>query len=365
MDFAAQALIAVLAFAGGLGVLGWVRRSGGRGVADWLRGVLGVETAVRESISYGDAISYFETHTLADDSIRKGAMILAKREDGFAFTQVFLNDQDGLVVDRQGRPQGRRLIVQTVDDRLAQLFDGKSVVLVPGVSRRLDSQPPCELLRYRDALLYFADPSPDTPQFHTGAMLLRSNGSGYLFQQVFLDEHGEMICKPGGQPYGRQLQVGAIDEELQEVFRGKTVVLVVQGLPEVADNLLQKQGTEADAGRVPASPAPKTNGKAEGLSSVVGLRNRVRPTENIALLTLRDVVDYFVTHRPRDERVCKGALVVSGAKGKQTVDQLFLDARNEPVDDFDGGSYGRRLCVQRFDSELTEILRDKQVLLFE
>ena len=44
--------------------------------------------------------------------------------------QVFLNKNNDLVCDRQGKAYGRRLVAQKLDKELEQAFDGQNLIIV-------------------------------------------------------------------------------------------------------------------------------------------------------------------------------------------------------------------------------------------
>lgn len=76
----------------------------------------------------------------------------------------------------------------------------------------------------------------------------------------------------------------------------------------------------------------------------------------VKLLTLREVVKYFVEERPRDPKVDHGVLLARRRRGRILVSQVFLDAENRPCSRNDGKLYGRMLRVGAFEPELEELV---------
>lgn len=83
---------------------------------------------------------------------------------------------------------------------------------------------PC--MTYASAIGYFVmDTLPD-PRIKRGVLLLKPHFRGHVFIQAFLDEHNQLVLRPDGTMYGRQLLVRELDDELSELFSGNDYVLV-------------------------------------------------------------------------------------------------------------------------------------------
>jgi len=82
-------------------------------------------------------------------------------------------------------------------------------------------------------------------------------------------------------------------------------------------------------------------------------------------LEYSQVVNFFITRRPKDQRVAKGAMFVEKhARGLQ-VTQLFLDDAGIAMCDSAGKPYGRRILVSSLDKELEAIAGSGQMAIFE
>jgi hypothetical protein len=88
-----------------------------------------------------------------------------------------------------------------------------------------------------------------------------------------------------------------------------------------------------------------------------------RPS-TVELLTLAEVVAYFVERHPGEPGIQSGAVLRGHHPRGYLVFQVFLDADHDIcLDDF-GNPHGRRLVARRLDEELSAMFSDTDVLLF-
>lgn len=87
--------------------------------------------------------------------------------------------------------------------------------------------------------------------------------------------------------------------------------------------------------------------------------------EKVPLLSYGEAVKYFVTDRPADERIARGALLRHQVADGSLVVWLYLDGENKPLADAKGKIYGRKLLVKSLDDELTECFSNNEILVFE
>jgi hypothetical protein len=85
----------------------------------------------------------------------------------------------------------------------------------------------------------------------------------------------------------------------------------------------------------------------------------------VEVITYRDAIEYFITNRPADARVAKGAIIVKRRTHTMKTLWVFLDEKNGIVNDATGKPYGRQLIVNTFDEELSECFAGTDLLVFE
>jgi len=81
-------------------------------------------------------------------------------------------------------------------------------------------------MSYSEAMGYFVDKRPKDSRVVKGAMLLQDHHRGHLLFQFFLDKNNEMVSGANKKPYGRQLIVKSLDDELQQAFGDKDLIIV-------------------------------------------------------------------------------------------------------------------------------------------
>lgn len=84
----------------------------------------------------------------------------------------------------------------------------------------------------------------------------------------------------------------------------------------------------------------------------------------IPLFTYADAIDYFVTQRPDDDRIEKGAILRLPHPQGYTLVQVFLDGQNNLIYNY-GKPYGRRLVVRALDRELLSVFGNKELIVVE
>lgn len=80
-------------------------------------------------------------------------------------------------------------------------------------------------------------------------------------------------------------------------------------------------------------------------------------------LTYEEALAYFVKHRPNDERVVRGAILLERSPASVTVRWLFLDHNDEPVADSRGMPYGQSRRYAALSKELLDDFRGTDLLL--
>ena len=101
-----------------------------RELNEFLRTILPIGPEIVPQMTYTSAISYFVDERPKGTQVVKGAMLLQKHPQGMLLTQVFLDANNDLVSDRQGKPYGRRLVVREIDTELRRTFGDNDLVIV-------------------------------------------------------------------------------------------------------------------------------------------------------------------------------------------------------------------------------------------
>ncbi len=95
------------------------------------------------------------------------------------------------------------------------------------------------------------------------------------------------------------------------------------------------------------------------IDSVLGVKKQ----ESI---TYGKAMKYFVSERPDDDRIVKGALLLRPAGfGESLLVWMFLDADEQPLANSRGKLYGRCLVVGAVDEELTGCFGEGDFLIVE
>ncbi len=84
-------------------------------------------------------------------------------------------------------------------------------------------------------------------------------------------------------------------------------------------------------------------------------------------MTYAGVIEYFVTDRPDNKDIVRGAILrqrPSMQEGVRLV-QVFLDKDFNLVCGSDGSPYGRKMVVKKLNRELRDAFSDKNLIIVE
>lgn len=96
------------------------------------------------------------------------------------------------------------------------------------------------------------------------------------------------------------------------------------------------------------------------------LLGRGQPAEPVIdHLTYRDVVEYFVHHRPADQQVKKAGLLRQQIGRQFHVHWCYLDDEMNLCFDADDTQLGRSAWVRSFDDELQRMFGEHDLVIFE
>lgn len=254
--------------------------------------------------------------------------------------------------------QGYQKLTSEDVERIVRDFN-KCLSRIQGIPEVLEE------ISFEEAISYFQSDRPGTPNVKKGAIIRQEHPEGQFLGQVFLDENNNLICRSNGIPYGRQLVAKELDKKLIEVLGDRELIAV--------DLKAQESG-----GYEFPLPQDIVLELGEWLRNVVKLPE-VIPTityedsikyvsklpEVIPIITYEDVIKYFITDRPNDPRIRKGAILREHHPQGYHLAQVFMDKNNQVVFSSNRVPYGRQLVARQLDEELLEIFGNKKLIIVE
>ncbi|NES72372.1 MAG: hypothetical protein F6K24_47850 [Okeania sp. SIO2D1] len=203
---------------------------------------------IQANISFDEVISYFQSDRPQNSAVKNGAIIRQAHAEGQVLGQVFLDRNNQIVCRQDGSPYGRQLVANEFDKKLTDTFGDKDFIFVPLKEKNLPGdrieqdvftqfgELLHDLLKlpevipemtYDNAIKYFVSDRPNDSKIKKGGILRKSHLQGYHIVQMFLDESNELVCDSLGKPYGRQFIARKLDQELQECFGEKDLIIFV------------------------------------------------------------------------------------------------------------------------------------------
>lgn len=95
------------------------------------------------------------------------------------------------------------------------------------------------------------------------------------------------------------------------------------------------------------------------------LKDILKVPEVVPIISYESAIQYFVTNRPADSRVTKGAILRQPHSQGQHLYQVFLDSNNQLVCSDDGKPYGRQFVAKQLDKELQETFDEQDLIVVE
>lgn len=203
-----------------------------------------------------------------------------------------------------------------------------------------------EEITFDEVINYFESDKPGNPHVKKGAVIRQGHPEGQLLGQVFLDGNNRLICRPNGTPYGRQLLAKKSDKKLTDIFGDRELIAFELKAQESG-------GYEF--------PLPQNIVLEFG----EWLRNVVKLPEVIPIITYENTIKYFISNRPNDPRIRKGAILRQPHPQGYHLAQVFLDKNNQVVLSPNGVPYGRQLVARELDEELLEVFGNKKLIIVE
>ena len=200
------------------------------------------------------------------------------------------------------------------------------------------------IVTFDQVMTFFETDRPANFTVYKGVIIRQKHVEGQLLGQVFLDQHNRIVCRKNNTPYGRQLVTKNLDKKLIEFFKDRDLIvfkLTEENLPSDGFN----QDVFAQFGEL--------------------LRDLLKLPQVIPVMTYEEAIKYFVSARPNDPRIKKGAILRKYHIQGHQISQMFLDKNNELVCDPTGKPYGRQLVAIKLDEELLDTFGDKDVIIVE
>ncbi|EDX72427.1 hypothetical protein MC7420_3499 [Coleofasciculus chthonoplastes PCC 7420] len=200
------------------------------------------------------------------------------------------------------------------------------------------------VVTFDQVMTFFETDRPADFTVYKGVIIRQEHVEGQLLGQVFLDQHNRIVCRKDGTPYGRQLVTKSLDKKMIDYFKD-------QGLSvfKLTDRNLPGDGFHQDVfvqfGEL--------------------LRDLMKLPQVIPVITYEETIKYFVSTRPNDPRIKKGAILRKYHIQGHQISQMFLDKNNELVCDPTGKPYGRQLVAVKLDEELLDTFGNKNVIIVE
>lgn len=152
------------------------------------------------------------TTTTIQEQVNNQKTFFLFREDIAPYTIVFSLIVLGLCLAIIFSLKGDKKLLRKLENQISDLMSPKAV---PN-------------LTYSEAIQYFVEQRQEHPGlFKKGAILIDKSSKGYLVTQVFIDNKNDLVCQPGGRPYGRRILANQINDELLKAF-GKNNLIIVE-----------------------------------------------------------------------------------------------------------------------------------------
>ena len=193
------------------------------------------------------------------------------------------------------------------------------------------------MITFDEAIDYFYSDLPSDPSVKKGVIICQECSGGKLLGQMFLNRKNQLVRRPDGTPYGRQLVTRKLAPELKEKFDNKGLIIV---------------------------PIADCNQSIFSLF-VDELKLFLAQEEVKPILTYKEVIQYFITDRPSNPSVKKGAIIRQPHKKGQELIQFFLDSNNEIVYASNKKPYGRKLVAKQLDDELEDNFGNENLIIVE
>ncbi|MGL4497465.1 MAG: hypothetical protein ACRCU2_00255, partial [Planktothrix sp.] len=207
------------------------------------------------------------------------------------------------------------------DKTISREEEDRIVTQFKKLSHRILGLPEIQnIITFQEVISYFNSDRPADSRVKQGLIIREAHSEDQLIAQVFLDGNNQLVCRPNGTPYGCQLLTKQLDRELAKLLGNRNLVFV------------KLKGKSASEYQLDGSAFSKFGDL---------LRDVLKIPEVIPLITYEDAIKYFVSDRPSDPKVNRGAILRKPHPQGYHIIQMFLDENNELVCDSFGKPYGR------------------------
>ena len=161
---------------------------------------------------------------------------------------------------------------------------------------------------FDELISYFQSDRHPNSAVKNGAIIRQAHPEGQVLGQIFLDRYNQIVCRQDGSPYGRQIVAKTLDRKLRNAFGDRDFVFV-----QLKEKNLSGDRVEQD------------------VFTQFGdlLSDLLRLPEVISLITYDDAMKYFVSDRPQNSRIKKGAILRKSHIQGYHIVQMFLDKNND------------------------------------
>ncbi len=193
------------------------------------------------------------------------------------------------------------------------------------------------LITFDEAIDYFQSDIPSNSSVKKGVIIRQECPEGQLLGQVFLNGKNQLVRRNDGTPYGRQLVTRKLAPALNEKFANKDlIILAIADYNQSIFSILKDE------------------------LQLFFAQQEVKP-----IVTYKEVIQYFITDRPSNPSVKKGAIIRQPHQEGQELIQIFLDRNNEIVSASNKRPYGRKLVAKQLDDELKDSFGNKNLIIVE
>ncbi|BAY93379.1 MULTISPECIES: hypothetical protein [unclassified Tolypothrix] len=210
---------------------------------------------------------------------------------------------------------------------------------IMGISEVIDS------INYDETIKYFKLERPSDKRVQKGVIIRQNHYQGtLLIAQLFLDKNDRIVLRSDGTPYGKKLVLERLDAKLDKSFGTYDLIFVE---------------LESNKSQIYELSQSIFSHFSQQLQEIVTV------PDILPVMTYESAIRYFVTERPEDTTIEKGAILRQPHSRGQLIIQVFLNNDNKLVYRHDRKPYGRQIISKELDDELLEAFDGKNIIIVE